>query len=196
MCCRALTGPTPVWALPMHVVLVMHASSEVAGWLTPYAAVQAWGQRVVNSIDDWYTAVSFFFSACSALYGGRELVNSTWPMVPSSSCQPPPPSQTLLTTTTTTTTGNVLYAVLRLCLQRHLTKCASPCSQVILMPSSPSVLRSRFHIKQYWIFRSNQSNTQTDLSFWKLLKDACEGFIFIAHQLFEPAFVTLWGTDS
>ena len=30
----------------------MHASSEVVGWLTPYAAVQAWGQRVVNSIDD------------------------------------------------------------------------------------------------------------------------------------------------
>ena len=66
-----------------------------------------------------------FFSACSALYGGRELVNSTWPMVPSSSCQPPPPSQTLLTTTTTTTTTNttnittntwnVLYVVLRLC---------------------------------------------------------------------------------
>ena len=49
----------------------MHASSEVVGWLTPSAAVQAWGQRVVNPIDDWYTAVSFFFSSCSASYEGR-----------------------------------------------------------------------------------------------------------------------------
>ena len=55
----------------MHVVLVMHASSEVTGWLTPYAAVQAWGQRVVNSIDDSYTAVSFFLQCMQCFVWGQ-----------------------------------------------------------------------------------------------------------------------------